>query len=57
MALPRREWLKTLATATFGAVGFPLLERAQAQTRRGDARIVAPLALKDYQPKSMLHVP
>src|SRR5215813_11775375 len=54
MALPRREWLKTVTTAAFGAVGFPLLDRAHAQTRRNDA---TPLALKDYQPKSMLHVP
>src|SRR5512132_1086109 len=57
MALPRREWLKTVTSAAFGAVGFPLLEHAHGQTRRSDATTVQPLALKDYEPKSMLHVP
>ena len=59
MALRRREWLKTLAGASIGAVGLPLLNRAQAQTTGpgGARRADPPLALKDYQPKSMLHVP
>src|SRR5262245_59133980 len=53
MALRRREWLKTIATAGFGAVGSQLFDRVHAQTAKPDP----PLALKDYQPKSMLHVP
>src|ERR1041385_1857478 len=54
MTLRRREWLKTLAGATVGAVGVPLINRTDAQTTK---RVEPPLALKDYQPKSMLHVP
>src|ERR1043165_9189194 len=53
MTLRRREWLKTIATAGVGAVGYTLPERIQAQRNNP----VQPLALKDYQPKSMLHVP
>lgn len=59
MALRRREWLKTLARASVGAVGLPLVNGARpqitvsAQTKSAEP----PLALKDYQPKSMLHVP
>src|SRR6185436_2266863 len=56
----RREWLKTIATASAGAVGAQLLDNAKAQSRKnGDtlAKTAQPLALKDYQPKSMLHVP
>ena len=53
MALHRREWLKTIATAGFGAVGSQLFDNVQAQTTKPEP----PLALKDYQPKSMLHVP
>ncbi|HXU38836.1 MAG TPA: amidohydrolase family protein, partial [Blastocatellia bacterium] len=55
MALRRREWLKTFAGASVGAVGLPLLNRTLAQTTA--KRPEPPLALKDYQPKSMLHVP
>src|ERR1041384_1749862 len=57
MALRRRECLKTIAAAGFGALGSPLFNRAQAQTHRGGVNRDQPLALKDYQPKSMLHVP
>lgn len=56
----RREWLKTIAAASAGAVGAQLLDNANAQSRKnGDtlAKTAQPLALKDYQPKSMLHVP
>src|SRR5215813_5360422 len=56
----RREWLRTVAIATAGAVGAPLIDRASAQaSKHADVspKPAAPLALKDYQPKSMLHVP
>lgn len=57
----RREWLKTIATAGFGVVGSQFLNHGNAQTR-AHADVEAPqtkpeLLLKDYQPKSMLHVP
>src|SRR6476619_3271035 len=58
MNLQRRDLLKTIAGAGFGALGSSFLERVHSQTReRADANQVQPLALKDYQPKSMLHVP
>src|SRR5215211_6296660 len=57
MALRRRELLKTIATAGFGAVGSQLFDRAHAQSTQANAKQDQPLALKDYQPKSMLHVP
>ena len=58
MTLRRRDWLKTIATAGVGAVGYALPERIHAQTsRRSNVNAAQPLALKDYQPKSMLHVP
>ena len=57
MTLRRREWLKTLAGASVGAFGLPLANRTHAQTTRPDKRVQPPLALKDYQPRSMLHVP
>lgn len=58
MTLRRREWLKTLAGASVGALGLPLINRTHAQTTTATAkRAEPPLALKDYQPKSMLHVP
>src|SRR6478672_11805083 len=58
MTLRRREWLKTIAAAGVGAVGSTLPERIHAQTsRRNNVNAAQPLALKDYQPKSMLHVP
>src|SRR5262245_51946540 len=54
----RREWLRTVAVATAGAVGAQLIDHANGQSKRGDAspKTSVPLALKDYQPKSMLHV-
>ena len=57
----RREWLKTVATAGFGVVGSQFLNHGNAQTR-AHAKSEAPqtkqgLLLKDYEPKSMLHVP
>src|SRR5690348_6000442 len=57
MTLRRREWLKTLAGAGIGALGLPLINRTHAQTTPTAKRAEPPLALKDYQPKSMLHVP
>lgn len=55
MSLPRREWLKTVTTAAFGAASFPQL--IDGQTRQNKTNTSQPLALKDYEPKSMLHVP
>ena len=55
MALRRREWLKTIGAAGFGAVGSQLFERAHAESTQTTNQ--QPLALKDYEPKSMLHVP
>jgi predicted TIM-barrel fold metal-dependent hydrolase len=59
MALRRREWLKTFAGASVGALGASVMNRANAQTTAPvrTKRAEPPLALKDYQPKSMLHVP
>src|SRR5215510_6057129 len=55
----RREWLKTIAGAGLGAISSPLMQSTRAQTRTTVDRKITnqPLALKDYQPKSMLHVP
>src|SRR5215510_1358966 len=55
----RREWLKTIAGAGLGAIGSPLMDstRAQSRTAAYGKNSKQPLALKDYQPKSMLHVP
>ena len=57
----RRQWLKTVAAAGLGAVGSQFLNSARAQPRvtaaPSQGRSIQPLALKDYQPKSMLHVP
>ena len=55
MTLRRREWLKTLGGASIGALG--LINRAHAQTTADAKTAAPPLALKDYEPKSMLHVP
>jgi len=58
MVLRRREWLKTIAGAAVGAAGSPLFDRVHARTsKRNNLNSPPPLALKDYQPKSMLHVP
>src|SRR6185369_2033638 len=59
MALRRREWLKTFAGASVGALGLPLVNGANAQASASTQTKPdgPPLALKDYQPKSMLHVP
>lgn len=54
----RRQWLKTVAAASLGAAGSPFLNNTHAEPANpSQARNVQPLALKDYQPKSMLHVP
>jgi predicted TIM-barrel fold metal-dependent hydrolase len=58
MVLPgRREWLKTIVTAGVGAVGSQFARPTNAQTKKPEQPRSQPLALKDYQPKSMLHVP
>ena len=57
MTLRRRDLIKTIAAAGVGALGSVMPDRAHAQTRRDHANPVQPLALKDYEPKSMLHVP
>src|SRR5215211_4769737 len=61
MTLPgRRQWLKTIAAASVGAVGSEIVANANAQSKKAEqpsVRRSLPLALKDYQPKSMLHVP
>jgi predicted TIM-barrel fold metal-dependent hydrolase len=62
----RREWLKTIASATLGAVGSHLISHKAIPSASANATTVAvpaqkagtqPLLLKDYQPRSMLHVP
>src|SRR5215813_10530317 len=57
MPLRRREWLKTIATAGFGAVSSQLFDSVHAHSAQTNPKQDQPLALKDYQPKSMLHVP
>jgi predicted TIM-barrel fold metal-dependent hydrolase len=55
----RRQWLKTIATAGVGAVGSRITGHANAQSKKAaqpSLRRSDSLALKDYQPKSMLHV-
>ena len=55
----RRQWLKTLAGASVGGIGASLINSTLGQSRTTAARNDSnqALALKDYQPKSMLHVP
>jgi len=60
----RRRWLRTVATAGVGVVGSQLIK---PRTTESHARVTtasqsnqttqSALLLKDYQPKSMLHVP
>src|SRR5215211_94947 len=58
MTLGRREWLRTIGAAGVGALGSTLPEHVHAQSPRSkNVNAAQPLALKDYQPKSMLHVP
>jgi len=57
----RREWLRTVALAGFGAAGARFLGNSHVQARsqpwKEATQTAQPLLLKDYQPKSMLHVP
>src|SRR5215216_2878852 len=53
----RRQWLKTIAAAGLGAVGSQFSNPTSAGAVEPQGRAAQPLALKDYQPKSMLHVP
>ena len=57
----RREWLRTVATAGVGAVGSQFLNHSQSGSRvlanSNAPQAARGLLLKDYQPKSMLHVP
>jgi predicted TIM-barrel fold metal-dependent hydrolase len=56
----RRQWLATVATAGLGVVGAELLnggaESKSASTANSQVS-GRPLPLKDYEPRSMLHVP
>src|SRR4051812_34777439 len=54
----RRNWLTSIMTAGIGAIGTGVLAQSRqtqqvAKRQRGNK----PLALVDYEPKSMLHVP
>jgi len=53
--LNRREWLAGASLAALGATTFSGCRGNQAAEQA--ARSEAPLALKDYEPRSMLHVP
>jgi predicted TIM-barrel fold metal-dependent hydrolase len=57
----RREWLRTVATAGFGVVGSQFLNHGNPQPQANPkSEALQPkqgLLLKDYEPKSMLHVP
>jgi predicted TIM-barrel fold metal-dependent hydrolase len=62
MMLPqRRQWLKNIGKVGLGAIGSQFFSTSYAQRQEvkksGAHGDVQPLALKDYQPKSMLHVP
>lgn len=62
-ARSRRHWLTTVATAGLGIVGAEVLNRSgaecktRAMVKPGVSQGSRPLALNDYQPRSMLHVP
>ena len=60
----RRNWLTTVATAGLGVIGAEVfsgnsaLARPESRVEPANTQVSArPLALKDYEPKSMLHVP
>ncbi|MFN2531368.1 MAG: amidohydrolase family protein [Pyrinomonadaceae bacterium] len=56
----RRQWLKTVSTAGVGIVGSQFLPRFNTEFSAetlDQQRIANPLLLKNYQPRSMLHVP
>src|SRR5436853_4703386 len=61
MLPPRRQWLKNIGKVGLGAIGSQFFSTSYAQRQEvkksGAHGDVQPLALKDYQPKSMLHVP
>src|SRR5262245_16611766 len=54
IAIPRRQLLANLATATLGAPTFARAFRAIANARQDPNK--SPLPLKDYEPRSMLRV-
>ena len=63
-ASSRRHWLTTMATAGLGVIGADLLNGSSAKDKPGSMAEplnsqtnARPLALKDYEPRSMLHVP
>jgi predicted TIM-barrel fold metal-dependent hydrolase len=61
-ASSRRRWLTTVATAGLGIVGAEVLNRSGAEAKSGppgpaSQASTRALALKDYEPRSMLHVP
>ena len=60
----RRHWLTTVATAGFGVLGAEVFSRSSAASKSepmvepvNTQTSARPLALKDYEPRSMLHVP
>src|SRR5688572_10629079 len=55
MKWSRREWISSAAMAAFGA--HPKTRTLIADSAKGAAKPKLPLALKDFEPRSMLHVP
>src|ERR1041384_8802204 len=58
----RRAWLKGIAKASAGALGAATVTIARGKAAEphhdgAQAGPIRPLALQDYEPKSMLHVP
>src|ERR1044071_9039524 len=60
-ARSRRQWLTTVGTAGLGVLGAELLNRGGAESKAlfapNSQPGARPLLLKDYEPRSMLHVP
>jgi predicted TIM-barrel fold metal-dependent hydrolase len=56
-ATSRRKWLQQLGAGALGAVGGPFTRPVAARGAARPSDPEAPLALKDFQPRSMLHVP
>ena len=53
----RRGWLASVATASMGAISTRAAESHRAHEMTKTTADEKPLALVDYEPKSMLHVP
>src|ERR1044071_6013582 len=60
-ARSRRQWLTTVGTAGLGVIGAQVFDRGGAESKAllapNSQSGVRPLPLKDYEPRSMLHVP